>query len=41
MTEQRPAVVLASVRRLAADHIRRGVLIDPRQLQEICAGRKA
>lgn len=40
MDEQRPAVVLASVRRLAADHIRRGVMIDPKQLQDICAGKK-
>lgn len=40
MEEQRPAIVLSAVRRLAADHIRRGVMVDPKLLQDICAGRK-
>lgn len=38
--EDRPAVILAAVRRLARDAQRRGTLIDPRQLQDICEGRK-
>lgn len=38
--EDRPSVILAAIRRLAADHIRRGVMIDPKLLQDICAGRK-
>lgn len=40
MEEQRPAIVLAAVRRLTADALRRGVMVDPKQLQDICAGRK-
>ncbi|WP_341856410.1 hypothetical protein [Brachybacterium sp. GPGPB12] len=39
--EDRPAVVLAAIRRLAQAADRRGTLIDPRQLLDICEGRKA
>lgn len=38
--ETRPAVILSAVRRLAQNAIRRGTLIDPRQLLDIVNGRK-
>lgn len=38
--ETRPAVVLAAVRRLAQSAIRRGTVIDPRQLLDVINGRK-
>lgn len=38
--EDRPAVILAAIRRLAHDAQRRGVLIDPRILRDICDGKK-
>lgn len=39
--EDRPAVILAAIRRLAHSADRRGTLIDPQQLIDICEGRKA
>lgn len=38
--EDRPSVILAAIRRLTADALRRGTLIDPRQLQDVIDGRK-
>lgn len=38
--EDRPAVILAAIRRLAHSADRRGTLIDPRQLLDVIAGRK-
>ena len=39
--EDRPAVILAAIRRLATSADRRGTLIDPQQLLNIITGRKA
>ncbi|MGP9682048.1 hypothetical protein [Brachybacterium sp. AOP3-A1-3] len=39
--EDRPAVILAAIRRLANDAQRRGTLLNPRQLLDIIAGKKA
>lgn len=38
MTEDRPAVILAAIRRLAQHADRRGTHIDPRQLLDIING---
>ena len=38
--EDRPAVILAAVRRLAHNANRRGTLIDPRQLLDVIEGKK-
>lgn len=38
--EDRPAVILAAIRRLAQNTQRRGTLIDPRLLLDIINGRK-
>ena len=39
--EDRPAVVLSAVRRLAQSADRRGTLIDPQLLLDIIEGKKA
>lgn len=41
MPEDRPAVILAAVRRLAQSADRRGTLINPRLMLDVIAGRKA
>lgn len=40
MPEDRPAVILAAVRRLAHSADRRGSLIDPRVLLDVIEGKK-
>ena len=41
MTEDRPAVILSAIRRLAQSAERRGTWIDPKLLLDVITGRKA